>query len=238
MSCGNWQNLPHHVFGDIMTMAGRESLQNVQNCRQVCQSWNVMISLMTKHNKDTIRRKVESLVSEIRVIWVRSNSMIKTAANLAHHGMLGSMNWMNLYDVDLASVPAEHLASLASCVTIGVGIYNVSNCDLISILDSVKCEQLNFDKQTLGSEETQALLRAMESNVKKVVLGISGITGIREEVILDITVVTQYSGKGKCWGVDFHGYTARRYKEEVKTWVKRINWTLIWSPVFLISFNR
>ena len=30
MSRGNWQNLPHHVFGDIMTMMGRERLNDLQ----------------------------------------------------------------------------------------------------------------------------------------------------------------------------------------------------------------
>ena len=236
MSCGNWQNLPHHVFGDIMTMAGRESLQNVQNCRQVCQSWNVMISLMTKYNKDSIRKKVESLVSEIKGVffWVHPISKIITAASLAHHGVLGSMNSMDLNNVDLASVPAEHLASLPSCVTMDVGIYNVSNCDLVSILDSVKCEQLLFDKQTLSSEETQALVRAMESNVQEVVLGVRG------EVILDITALDQYSGEGKCWRVICYGYTAIRYRQEVKTWVRRINWTLFPVPPYVpvLRFSR
>ena len=91
---------------------------------------------------------------------------ITTVANLAHHGLLGSVEDMWLCDVDMSSVPAEHLASLAACVTMDVGIYNVSNCDLVSILDSVNCKWLCICIQSLSSEETRALVRAMESRVE------------------------------------------------------------------------
>ena len=45
---------------------------------------------------------------------------ITCAASLAHHGLLGSVEEMSLCDVDLTSVPAEHLASLFSSVTVYV----------------------------------------------------------------------------------------------------------------------
>ena len=35
---------------------------------------------------------------------------INCAASLAHHGLLGSMSDMELRDVDLSSVPAQHLS--------------------------------------------------------------------------------------------------------------------------------
>ena len=44
-------------------------------------------------------------------------SELMCAATLAHHGLLGSVKMMALFDVDLSPVPAQHLASLASCVT-------------------------------------------------------------------------------------------------------------------------
>ena len=69
---------------------------------------------------------------------------------------------MLLRNIDIASVPTEHLASLASCVEYSLAINNnVSNCDLGSILGSVKCELLCISNQTLSREETQALVRAM-----------------------------------------------------------------------------
>ena len=54
-SQGNWQKLPHHVFGDIMKIMGRERPENLQKCRQVSQRWNVMMSQMTLINKYIVR---------------------------------------------------------------------------------------------------------------------------------------------------------------------------------------
>merc|ERR1711894_206056 len=90
---------------------------------------------------------------------------ITCAASLAHHSLLGSVQVMELRNVDLTSVPAEHLASLVSSVTWRVYIRNVRGCDLVTFLDSVKNEVLNISRQSLGSEGTHALVRAMESGV-------------------------------------------------------------------------
>ena len=66
---GNWQNLPNHVFGEVMSMLGRESLNHLQKCRHICQSWNLMMSQMTKYEKDNIRREAESLAANVREKW-------------------------------------------------------------------------------------------------------------------------------------------------------------------------
>ena len=175
------------------------------------------MSQMTKYEKGNIRIQAESLAAQI--MDNLPDPEITTAASLAHHGMLGSVQSMRLSDVDLSSVPAEHLASLASCVTRSVSICNVSNCDLVSILDSVKSVELNISRQTLSSEETRALVRAMETGVELVVLGRGG------EMSLDIRALTQYSGQGKCEWVSCH--YADKYREEVRAWARRINWTVL-----------
>ena len=100
------------------------------------------------------------------------------AASLAHHGLLGSVDSLDLYN-DLASVPPEHLTSLVSCVAGKVEIMNISGCDLVTIIDSVKCEDLHIYNQCLGGEETQALLRAIESRVKYLKLFNETISGCR-----------------------------------------------------------
>ena len=96
----NWQNLPHFIFGDIMTMLGRESLQDFQKCRHVCLNWNVMLSQMTKCDKATIIRPAESLAAKIREKLAIINKArlpeITTAASLAHNGLLGSVEEMVL----------------------------------------------------------------------------------------------------------------------------------------------
>ena len=75
---------------------------------------------------------------------------------------------MILRYVDLASVPAEHMASLAACVTDPVAIIGVLNCDLINILDNIKCESCYIIEHSLNKEESLALVRAMESQVESV----------------------------------------------------------------------
>ena len=126
------------------------------------------------------------------------------------------MREMRLDDIDLTSVPAEHLASLASCVINKTDIRNVSGCDLVTILDNVKSEQLYIWRQSLGSEETQAMVRAMESGVECLEL-YKGVT-------LDIRVLRKYNGQGKCRRVDCYFDTANRYMEQLSTWAKSKNW--------------
>ena len=145
------------------------------------------------------------------------------AASLAHHGYLGSVEEMRLSDVDLTSVPAEHLASLVSSVIGYVAIYNVSSCGLVTILDSVKSERLRIFKQSLDSEETRALVRAMESRVEDVRLG--------DKVTLDIGALLEYSGQGKCGEVECYSAsdTAARYRDQLRAWAQATsrNWEVI-----------
>ena len=158
------------------------------------------------------------------------------AASLAHHGMLSSVRILELDNVDLSSVPPEHLASLASCVTSGVIIINVSNCDIMRLLhNSVKCKWLSINSQSLNSDETQAMVRIMESNVETVHLGIFG-----DAVTLDFMALNQYSGQGKCKLLDWAGFAgfADAYREEVRSWAQRIDWSVtfdFWNSMTIES---
>ena len=219
----DWQNLPDLLFRDVIMMVGMDQLENIPKCTQVCRGWNVMVSQMTKHKKDTVRREAESLAARMKEFIQISQRLpdIRIAASLAHHELLGSVNVkiLSCHVMDLASVPAEHLTSLASCVTWAVDINNVSNCDIISLLNSVKCERLYISNHSLSSEETMALVRAMESRVETVMLGL-----IMGDLSLDIRALTQYSGQGKCQWVSCHYETANKYREEVRAWA---NWTVL-----------
>ena len=136
--------------------------------------------------------------------------MITCAASLVHHGVLRSVRRIGLVRVDLTSVPTEHLASLVSSVRWCVTIENVSGCDLVTILESVKSKALSMGHQSLGSEETRALVRAMESRVEEVHLC--------SELTLDMRVLMEYNGQGKCTVVHFRKDFKDRYREQLKTW--------------------
>ena len=162
----------------------------------------------------------ESLARRVKEKITNTNlpEIITCASSLAHHGLLGSVDEMVLGDIELTSVPTEHLTSLTSSVTKSVNIWKVSGCDLATILDSVKSKVLSIIGLSLGSEETQALVRAMESGVEEVRL-FGGVT-------LDIRVLNEYNGQGKCREVMCYSDTAPRYKEQLRTWARSRNWSV------------
>ena len=75
---------------------------------------------------------------------------------------------------------------------------------------------LTINNQSLGREETGALVKAMESGVRSVTLGTIGDS----EVTLDIGVLTEYSGMGRCCTVSLHRGPATRYREEIRAWAR------------------
>ena len=183
--------------------------------------------------KPIINGELERLAVRIRAKWridlhIPRLPEIITAASLAQHGSLRSVEWMDLVDVDLASVPAEHMASLAACVTKGVVIRNVLNCDLVNILDNIKCQSCRMYDQSLNREESLALVRAMESRVESVELRLG-----RGEV--DIKALTQYNGEGRCGEVVYYG---DRYRDEIRSWAKSIDWDIIDALRLVIIIER
>ena len=169
-------------------------------------------------------RQAESLAARIRedlgsLFHSTQLTEVITSASLAHQGLLGRVPALWLSDVDLASVPAEHLASLASCVESNVGISNVCHTDLSSVLNSVNSDQLSIHSQTLSSEETRALVMAMETGVERLRLGCSG------DVSLDIRALTRYSGQGRCQNLMIWD-SGDRYLEEVRSWAQRRDWDI------------
>ena len=169
----------------------------------------------------------ESLAERVRkeiLSYTSSLPVITCAASLAHHGLLGFVKRMRLIDenairlghVDLTSIPPEHLASLVTGYDRHIYIINVSGLDLITILDNVKSEWLTIKSQSLGREETLALVRAMESSVEGVTLS--------EGATLDIRVLMEYSGQGKCECIECKFDTAPRYREQLRTWAMSKSW--------------
>ena len=176
---------------------------------------------------------IENLSKRVQRSHILSNlAPITCAASQAHHGLLQPVLLMKLWlwDVDLTSVPAAHLASLVSRVMGQAYIKNVSGCNLAIILDSVRSKVLSICKISLGSEDTQALVRAMESHVVEVVL--------YQEVTLDIRVLMEYSGRCICRNVECYGDTAPRYREQLSTWVRSRSWAVTFDDNTYFVINR
>ena len=144
--------------------------------------------------------------------------LVKCAASLAQHGLLGTVDVLWLCAVDLSPVPAEELTALVSSVTRVLKIFEVSGCDLASLFTSIKCLRL-WIKQSLTREETLALVQAMEDGVEDVTLDLDGVE-------LDMEALTAYGGQGVCGKVTLtkDDLPAARI-EELRTWASRINWS-------------
>ena len=125
---------------------------------------------------------------------------VACAGILAHEGLLRPVTWMSMRDINLSSIPAEHMAALVSNVTEKVDIYETAiGCDLVTIFNSVNISCYFFiGIPTLNIDETQALVRAMETRVEMVCL----------ELTLMPEVLAMYSGLGRC----------RKIKCRVRNW--------------------
>ena len=231
-----WQNIPDLIFADIMLMAGLGSHLGLHKCRRVCKSWKVMITQMTKYKKDTIRSRAESVADMINEKWVDHYfplpPEITTAASLAFHGVLSSVEDMYLMNVDLASVPPQHLTKLASIVSDTLDIDNVSNCDLGHLLGPARCYRLSI-YQSLSSEETRVLEQTMESQVETV--------EIWGSEFVDMEALALYNGQGKCSSVLWNwspGVIPDLYTNHLISWAERINWKVTMAKHIQIYISR
>ena len=124
---------------------------------------------------------------------------VTCAASLAHHGYIRTIEDLKLERLDLSSIPSDHLASLVSCVTSSVEISNVSGFDLVCFMESIRCEWLYIGiGVNMGSEETKALVRAMESHLIN-----ERLDSIFEEC--PIQVHSHLGSFGPCWSQKY-GY--------------------------------
>ena len=99
----------------------------------------------------------------------RSLEEVTLVASMAHHGLLGFFESIVLKDLDLRSVPSDQLAPLFSNVTRRVDFWNISGCG--PFMDILKCDVVGVFGQSLGIEETRALVQAMETRVRMITLG-------------------------------------------------------------------
>ena len=175
---------------------------------------------------DKIQRLIKRFKWEMVMDYI---SWIRCAASLAHHGLLDGLVGMAIDEVDLSSVPAEQLVSLTSNVRAGLCFKNISGCDLVSIFSNLKCNMVTINNQSLGREETRALVQLMEMDGIWRGLGILNL----DEVTLDIEALVEYSGKGPCSQIRLNKATLNRYSEELRTWAKSKNWGEYVAPLRL-----
>ena len=149
-------------------------------------------------------------------------------ASLVHHDMLGvSIKVLELWTGNISSIPPEHLGSLASCVTetVLIGSRAITSPNLGVLMDKVKSEMIEIGKcyETFGTDGILALVRAMQTRVKKVIL--------YKTPLVVKTLLKTYCGRGRCEEVclmvhDMESInTKERFtEEEMRQLALNINW--------------
>ena len=169
--------------------------------------------------------EIQHLVSRIKdelkeAIYTENLALLTSAAALAYRGLLKDVEEVFLHEVNLSTIPTDHLISLMSSVTDTFDIYdNVTGCDLVTILDSLQCNEIGLGFNDLGKEEeAQALVRAMESRVERLY--------IHDTLGMDIHVrnLTEYSGQGRCRVLECKGVTDVFFCYELIKWASKTEW--------------
>ena len=132
-------------------------------------------------------------------------------SNLLSLGVIESVQHLDLElnpgisSLDLGSLPGNHLLTLVPCVTESITIRDVTNYDVTTLIESVRCKELILSGQKLNQEETEALVRAMTTRVEILQLDMDAV-GLDYSVslYLDFDTLTNYTGDGICRVVSFN----------------------------------
>ena len=164
----------------------------------------------------TLATRIQSLWSD--VFYWPCVAEVVCAAALAATGLLTSVQFMRLRNLELPST--EDMPSLAR-VNSWVALDNVTG-DIGSLVSSLSCTELEISDMELDQAATSSLVRALQYGVKD--LGLS--YGVR----LHIQTMLEWDGRGRCGQVRCSGDTRYTYREEMKTWAARVNWS-VWEGV-------
>ena len=132
------------------------------------------------------------------------------------------------------SIPIKHMASLVACVNDEVQIDDVTNqlSVVVAILDNVQCESLSLNWSGtlgMGTEGTQALVRAMRSRVRKLCM-CTPSRGALDQLM-------EYDGKGKCEQVNFLNIWQQE-RHDIMLWVKDCKWEVVADELNFLLVKR
>ena len=206
----------------------------IQNVESLMEKWQhnsfrqICIIIMTEKVRSLFNQEILGPAS---ILFGPEDEDFKVAASFAHHGLLGPVLEMSLslsggcLNRDLHLIPADHIGSLAACVTGTVNIEerHPETDHLLTILDNLKCALLEISYRSLDTGETWALLRAMMKGVKRVELGTN--------TSLNFDVLTQYDGEDACERFEWLDME-EDYRECIRTWAENMNWNIVEEEPF------
>ena len=117
---------------------------------------------------DTVQSKADKIAKMFVSTPGPTISVVSSAASFCFHGYITKLDNMTLKEVDVSSIPPDHLSALSSSITQTLYIDNMEG-DITPVLLNVKTKYLIISNMKLSVDETLSLVNAM-NNVNLVLL--------------------------------------------------------------------
>jgi len=177
-----------------------------------CHCIDMVTSLVTSADMEMLGL-IKSSWSTLGNVFIPKLPEVECAARLAAAGLLTSLAWMNLSNIDVSKV--EKMSHLASIVETVVGLDNVTGLSVV--FENLKCERLIMQNLCLGKSETRSLASSLSGSLKRV--------SIDANVSLHFPSLRQYDGRGSCSEIIFTGSDQlRKYDTDAEAWCLTSNW--------------
>ena len=118
------------------------------------------------------------------------------------------MEGMELQDINIRGMSQLTLPTFDDKVV----LWKLSG-DISQLLPLISCQKLWIYSTNLSSNATESLVNCLNTNVSQLELW--------GDTTVDISVLTQYNGTGKCDYVQCYGH---RYRGQVTQWAHNMGW--------------
>ena len=166
---------------------------------------------------DTVQSKADKIAKMFVSTPGPTISVVSSAASFCFHGYITEVRYLILKEVDVSSIPADHLSALSSSITHLLYIDNVEG-DIAPLLD-VKIGNLSISNMELSVGDTLSMVSAMK-NIKTLWLGYCGL------VTLDMETLSTYTGQRRCDEIWCCHDTKKKYRRELISWTRGIDWKI------------
>jgi len=140
------------------------------------------------------------------------------ASSLVQAGLLTSAKGMKLSGMwlDGVNIRGEEISQLTLPTFDGEVVLRSLSGDISQLLPLISCQKLRIRYTYLRRNDTESLVKCLYTNVSELVLH-NGST-------VDISVLCQYDGTGKCENVECYFGSYERYRGQVTQWAHNMGW--------------
>ena len=199
------------------TPQGFQPLEQVERINKQQQRSHLQWQAGRMISRCNIDHKNQQFKDQIKSKWGtpgHSVSMeeLQATSELVQARMLSSVGGMQLKNINLR---VEDVMKMTLPTFSGEVSLHFLSGELSMLLSLITCNLLGIYHTNLTKQDTESLLLRLKSNVSKLVLG-GGV--------VDISILCQYTGKGKCAYVKCMCDSYDKYKSQVTQWAHNIGW--------------